>query len=168
MAGGKAPRHRIDRGNQFTRHGRPQARGPGQSGTRPGDFGSAQRRRGEKLFDAKHATFVEFARALREAGTQMLTAVDKKDPTGMMNAGAAMDGVCEGCHLTFWYPNQVIPPLPADFGVKGHAASEADSIESRMSRQLSPWQSHASSTFNWPCPPAARLWPGLSTRASWG
>jgi hypothetical protein len=72
---------------------------------------------GEKLFDAKHSTFVQFARALREAGTQMLTAVDKKDPTGMMNAGAAMDGVCEGCHLTFWYPNQVIPPLPADFGV---------------------------------------------------
>jgi hypothetical protein len=34
----------------------------------------------------------------------------------MMNAGAAMDGVCESCHLTFWYPNQVIPPLPEDFG----------------------------------------------------
>ena len=74
-------------------------------------------KQGQKLFDEKHATFVQFARALRESGTQMLTAIDKKDPTGMMNAGAAMDGVCESCHLTFWYPNQVIPPLPADFGV---------------------------------------------------
>jgi hypothetical protein len=46
----------------------------------------------------------------------MLTAIDKKDPSGMMNAGSAMDGVCESCHLTFWYPNQVIPPLPDDFG----------------------------------------------------
>ena len=72
---------------------------------------------GQKLFEAQHATFVQFARALRESGTQMLTAIDKKDPAGMMNAGAAMDGVCESCHLTFWYPNQVIPPLPADFGV---------------------------------------------------
>jgi hypothetical protein len=76
---------------------------------------------GQKLFEAQHAAFVQFARALRESGTQMLTAIDKKDPTGMMNAGAAMDGVCESCHLTFWYPNQVIPPLPADFGVtKAH------------------------------------------------
>jgi hypothetical protein len=71
---------------------------------------------GQKKFDAQHPTFVQFAHALREAGGQMLTAIDKKDPTGMMDAGAAMDGVCEGCHLTFWYPNQVIPPLPADFG----------------------------------------------------
>lgn len=71
---------------------------------------------GQKLFDAQHPAFVQFARALREAGTQMLNAIDKKDPTGMMNAGAAMDGVCESCHLTFWYPHQVIPPLPADFG----------------------------------------------------
>jgi hypothetical protein len=34
----------------------------------------------------------------------------------MMNAGSAMDTVCENCHLTFWYPKQVIPELPADFG----------------------------------------------------
>jgi hypothetical protein len=71
---------------------------------------------GQKKLDAQHATFVQFAHALRDAGSQMLTAIDKKDPDGMMNAGAAMDGVCEGCHLTFWYPNQVIPPLPAEFG----------------------------------------------------
>ncbi len=78
-----------------------------------GVLGAAE---GQQLFDSKHPTFVQFARALREAGTRMLMAIDKKDPTGMMNAGAAMDGVCESCHLTFWYPNQVIPPLPADFG----------------------------------------------------
>ncbi|HEY2677590.1 MAG TPA: hypothetical protein VGI65_11535 [Steroidobacteraceae bacterium] len=71
---------------------------------------------GQKKFDAQHAAFVQFARALREAGAKMLSAIDKRDAAGMMDAGAAMDGVCEGCHLTFWYPNQVIPPLPADFG----------------------------------------------------
>ena len=84
-----------------------------------GVLGSAE---GQKLFDSKHATFVEFAHALRNAGEQMLASIDKKDATGMMNAGAAMDGVCESCHLTFWYPNQVIPPLPADFGQSKSAA----------------------------------------------
>src|SRR6202030_508247 len=34
---------------------------------------------GQKLFDSKHATFVEFAHALRDAGEQMLTSMDKKD-----------------------------------------------------------------------------------------
>jgi hypothetical protein len=89
---------------------------PGSPVLDQGTSGVLSAEEGEKLFDAKHPTFVQFARALREAGTQMLTSIDKKDPTGMMNAGAAMDGVCESCHLTFWYPNQVIPPLPKDFG----------------------------------------------------
>jgi len=89
---------------------------PGSPVLDQGTSGVLSAEEGQKLLDAQHATFVQFARALREAGTQMLTSIDKKDPTGMMNAGAAMDGVCESCHLTFWYPNQVIPPLPADFG----------------------------------------------------
>lgn len=91
---------------------------PGSSVLDQGTSGVLSAEEGQKLFDEKHATFVQFARSLREVGAQMLTAIDKKDPTGMMNAGAAMDGVCESCHLTFWYPNQVIPPLPADFGGK--------------------------------------------------
>ena len=67
---------------------------------------------GQKKLDSQHAAFVQFARALHGAGMQMLAAIDKRDPTGMMDAGSAMDSVCESCHLTFWYPNQVIPPLP--------------------------------------------------------
>lgn len=90
---------------------------PGSPVLDQGTSGVLSAEEGQKLFDAKHPTFVQFAQALREAGTQMLNAVDKKDPTGMMSAGAALDGICENCHLTFWYPNQVIPPLPADFGV---------------------------------------------------
>ena len=90
---------------------------PGSRVLDQGTSGVLSAEAGQKLFEAQHPTFVQFASALRETGTQMLTAIDKKDPTGMMNAGAAMDGVCESCHLTFWYPNQVIPPLPADFGV---------------------------------------------------
>jgi hypothetical protein len=89
---------------------------PGSPVLDQGTSGVLSAEEGQKKLDAQHSTFVQFSRALREAGTQMLTAIDKKDATGMMNAGAAMDGVCESCHLTFWYPNQVIPPLPDDFG----------------------------------------------------
>ncbi|HEY0799297.1 MAG TPA: hypothetical protein VGD54_00525 [Steroidobacteraceae bacterium] len=71
---------------------------------------------GQDLLDTQHQAFVQFAHALHDVGRQMLTAIDAKDPAGMMNAGSAMDTVCENCHLTFWYPKQVIPELPADFG----------------------------------------------------
>jgi hypothetical protein len=87
-----------------------------------GTSGVLSAEEGEKVFDSKHGTFVQFARALREAGEQMLASIDKKDSAGMMNAGAAMDGICESCHLTFWYPNQVIPPLPDEFGASKSAA----------------------------------------------
>ena len=89
---------------------------PGSPVLDQGTSGVLSAEQGQKRFHDQHAAFVQFSLALREAGAQMLTAIDKKDPTGMMNAGAAMDGVCEGCHLTFWYPNQVIPKLPDDFG----------------------------------------------------
>jgi hypothetical protein len=89
---------------------------PGSPVLDQGTSGVLSAEEGQKKLDSQHPTFVQFAKALREAGTQMLTAIDKKDATGMMNAGAAMDGICESCHLTFWYPNQVIPPLPDDFG----------------------------------------------------
>jgi hypothetical protein len=70
---------------------------------------------GQKKFDAQHAVFVQFAYALRDVGEQMLKAIDAKNPKDMMAVGATMDEVCESCHLTFWYPNQVIPQLPENF-----------------------------------------------------
>ncbi len=95
---------------------------PGSTVLDQGTSGVLSAEEGAKVFEAKHATFVELARALRDAGEQMLASIDKKDSTGMMNAGAAMDGICESCHLTFWYPNQVIPPLPDDFGASKSAS----------------------------------------------
>ncbi|MDP9091268.1 MAG: hypothetical protein M3O26_21345 [Pseudomonadota bacterium] len=94
---------------------------PGSAVLDQGTSGVLSAEEGQKRLDSQHTTFVQFASALRDAGTQMLAAIDKKDALGMMNAGAAMDGVCESCHLTFWYPNQVIPPLPPDFGASKSA-----------------------------------------------
>lgn len=101
---------------------------PGSPVLDQGTSGVLSAEEGQKKFDEQHATFVQFAKALREAGTQMLSAIDKKNASGMMDAGAAMDGICESCHLTFWYPNQVIPPLPENFGVSKSAPPKAKRI----------------------------------------
>jgi hypothetical protein len=60
----------------------------------------------------ERAVFVGFTGSLRTSAQQALAAIDAKDPVALVKAGGALDGVCEGCHMTFWYPNQVIPPLP--------------------------------------------------------
>jgi hypothetical protein len=66
----------------------------------------------QQAIDSNHAAFVEFAHALHQVGEQMLQAIDAKNPQGMLDAGETLDEVCEGCHMTFWYPNQVIPEFP--------------------------------------------------------
>ena len=43
---------------------------------------------------------------------EMLTAIDGRNIQGMLDAGERIDEVCEACHSTFWYPNQVIPEFP--------------------------------------------------------
>lgn len=60
----------------------------------------------------ERAVFVVFAGSLRASAQQALAAIDARDPAALVQAGGALDGVCEGCHINFWYPNQVIPPLP--------------------------------------------------------
>jgi cytochrome c556 len=66
----------------------------------------------EQAIANDRATFVAFGQALHDVGAQMLKAADNKDVQAMMTAGEALDGVCESCHLKFWYPGQKIPLLP--------------------------------------------------------
>ena len=61
----------------------------------------------QKRLDAQHAMFAQFAIALRESAKKMLVAVDAKDPKAMMDIGSEMDAICESCHMTFWYPDQM-------------------------------------------------------------
>jgi hypothetical protein len=58
------------------------------------------------------AAFNQYALTLRQTAQTMLGAIDAKDSTALVSAGAVLDEVCESCHMTFWYPNQVIPPFP--------------------------------------------------------
>ena len=67
----------------------------------------------EKRIADNRPAFNQFALTLRQTAQTMLTAIDAKDPKALVAAGGVLDEVCESCHMTFWYPNQVIPPFPA-------------------------------------------------------
>lgn len=70
----------------------------------------------QQLLDGHRPQFAGFAAALRGATVQALAAIDARDPAALVRAGGNIDAVCEGCHLTFWYPNQVIPAVPHRVG----------------------------------------------------
>jgi len=56
------------------------------------------------------AKWNSMAKALHDATTVALQAIDAKNPQGVVDAGEKMDMACENCHATYWYPNQVLPP----------------------------------------------------------
>ena len=47
------------------------------------------------------AAFNQYALTLRQTAQTMLTAIDAKDPKGLVSSGAVLDEVCESCHMTF-------------------------------------------------------------------
>jgi hypothetical protein len=58
----------------------------------------------QQAIDCNRTAFIQFAHALHSAGSQMLSAIDARDPQAMLRAGEALDDVCEACHRVFWYP----------------------------------------------------------------
>jgi hypothetical protein len=61
------------------------------------------------LIKKNRKSFDFFAKELQALGLEALRATDAKDVALLMDIGARMENVCEGCHQTFWYP----PPKPA-------------------------------------------------------
>jgi hypothetical protein len=59
------------------------------------------------LMKEKRKTFDAFARALQGVGVEALGAIDAKDTSLLLEIGARMENVCEGCHQTFWYPHSL-------------------------------------------------------------
>ena len=66
----------------------------------------------ERRVAGNRAAFNQYAVALRQVAQSMLAAIDARDPRSMIELGGALDEVCESCHMSFWYPNQIIPALP--------------------------------------------------------
>ena len=56
------------------------------------------------LMKEKRASFEAFARALQSLGMEALGAIEARNTTQLLEIGARMENVCEGCHQTFWYP----------------------------------------------------------------
>jgi hypothetical protein len=43
---------------------------------------------------------------LRDVAMESVTAIDKKSPEGLLEAGDHLDKACEACHLDYWYPSE--------------------------------------------------------------
>lgn len=66
----------------------------------------------ERRIAGNRAAFNQYAVTLRRTAQTLLTAIDAHDAQALVSAGGVLDEVCESCHMTFWYPNQVIPAFP--------------------------------------------------------
>jgi hypothetical protein len=64
------------------------------------------------LIKEKRTSFDAFARALQGVGMEALGAIDAKDTSLLLEVGARMESVCEGCHQTFWYPQEKVGSTP--------------------------------------------------------
>jgi hypothetical protein len=102
----------IEASNLLLLDGRRVARDGVQKIEDQGTPGNLSAEQSQNLIDANRDSFASFATGLRVVGEQMLKAIDAKNPEDLMEAGAALDEVCEGCHLKFWYPGQHIPRFP--------------------------------------------------------
>ena len=85
---------------------------PGQAMADEGVQGVIAASEVQAKLENERATFVQLAQLLHTVSADMLKAIDARDVQGVLNAGEAIDAACESCHMTFWYPNQVIPELP--------------------------------------------------------
>lgn len=74
----------------------------------PGELSSAQI---DGLLSSDHETFVAFAQNMQNTTRLALSAIDKRDPVALFEAGSAIDSACESCHVTFWYPDGGDPRL---------------------------------------------------------
>ncbi|MDB6088493.1 MAG: hypothetical protein JWN85_1277 [Gammaproteobacteria bacterium] len=100
----------IEAGNLLTVAGRPLSRAPFPAEA-AGALDSADI---EKRIAGNRAAFNQYALTLRETARTLLAAIDARNAQALVTAGGNLDEVCESCHLTFWYPKQVIPPWPRE------------------------------------------------------
>jgi len=59
----------------------------------------------EVLLGRDWAGWVNLSQGLRDVAVQALVAVDARDVSGFLDAGARIDQACENCHVKYWYPS---------------------------------------------------------------
>jgi hypothetical protein len=61
----------------------------------------------EALIAANRDAWNAYANALHGVAMQAVEAIDARDLDAIfLDSGGAIDAACEGCHVTFWYPDQ--------------------------------------------------------------
>ena len=65
------------------------------------------------LIEKDRAAFNKRARALHEAGMAATAAADAKDSQKLFEVGEQIEHACEGCHASYWYPNEKVPEVPS-------------------------------------------------------
>jgi hypothetical protein len=58
------------------------------------------------LIKKERKSFDAFAKALQDLGLEALRASEAKSVPSLEDIGGRMENVCEGCHQTFWYPQE--------------------------------------------------------------
>jgi hypothetical protein len=85
----------------------------------------------QRAIDSDRQTFAEHAHELHDTATQVLAAIDAKDPVALLGAGGHLDEACESCHATYWYPNTKVPPELAGLeAIKGDVIAASDKLGS--------------------------------------
>jgi hypothetical protein len=91
----------IEATNLLVMDGRAVAK-PGEKSENPGiELGPEEI---EKVIASDRTSWVNFAHALHDAGIKAFSAIEAKNPQGLLDAGEAIDTACENCHLKYWYP----------------------------------------------------------------
>ena len=67
----------------------------------------------DALIAKNQQSFYEHAKALHNAARIAAQAAENKDADKIFEIGETIELACENCHRTFWYPNEVIPQVPA-------------------------------------------------------
>ena len=86
--------------------GRPMA-GPGEKSIAPGV--ELEPLEIEANVNENREQWDQFSMDLHDSTVELLQAIDAKDPVKLFDLGEGLDTTCENCHITFWYPNQVLP-----------------------------------------------------------
>lgn len=64
----------------------------------------------QKAIDANPKVFMAFAQQLATAMDGIAAAAQSKNAASFAERSGELDKVCEGCHLQFWYPQQIKKP----------------------------------------------------------
>jgi hypothetical protein len=66
------------------------------------------------LIAKDRAAWHERATHLHDAAIDVIGAIDARDGNKVFELGEQIEEACENCHKQYWYPNEVIPPVPLD------------------------------------------------------